>query len=57
MIGPWAIEFESMVPNYQEYNNMIRDLRGRFPDIVLDIESAIINNEEIHPPTKMIYSE
>jgi len=56
-VGPWAIEFESIVPNYQEYNNMIRDLRSRFPDIVLDIESAIINNEEIHPPTKMIYSE
>jgi Lrp/AsnC family leucine-responsive transcriptional regulator len=56
-VGPWTIEFESMVPNYQEYNNMIRDLRGRFPDIILDIESAIINNEEIHPPMKMIYSE
>jgi len=57
MLGPWTLELEIMVENYHEYNKIIRELRNKFPEIVVDIESAIMNEIEIFPSKKMIFED
>ncbi len=45
IIGPWDIELEFEVQNFEEYSAIMSSLRKRFPDIVRNYESIIITRE------------
>jgi hypothetical protein len=54
MIGPWNFEIELVAKNYQEYNNIINDIKEKFYDIVDKIQSTIMNEVILFPSNKII---
>ncbi|MBS3069114.1 Lrp/AsnC family transcriptional regulator [Candidatus Micrarchaeota archaeon] len=48
-IAPWDVEFEFAVENYQEFNAIINEMRGRFPHVVGNCEHVIFIEEKWMP--------
>lgn len=57
MIGPWTLELETMVESYHDYNKIIHEIKTKFPNIILDIESAIMNKEYLFASNKLIFED
>jgi len=45
VIGPWDIELEFEVKNFEEYMNIMAEMRKKFPDIIRNFESVVITKE------------
>tara|TARA_Y100000310_G_scaffold147251_1_gene146521 strand:- start:8371 stop:9357 length:987 start_codon:yes stop_codon:yes gene_type:complete len=56
-LAPWEVEFEFVVPSYQEFNNIINALRKRFPHVIRNYEHLIMIEETWMPAYKEILSE
>jgi len=48
-LAPWEVEFEFAVENYQHFNEIINDLRKRFPHVIRNYEHLIMIHEEWMP--------
>lgn len=48
-LAPWEAEFEFVVENYQQFNQIISDLREKFPDVVKNCENVIFSEERWMP--------
>jgi Lrp/AsnC family transcriptional regulator, leucine-responsive regulatory protein len=44
--GPWNMEFEMEVENYQMFNQVLDELRGNFSNIITKINYVLIKKEE-----------
>jgi len=51
-LAPWEVEFEFAVENYQRFNEIINDLRKRFPHVIRNYEHLIMIHEEWMPAYK-----
>lgn len=51
-LAPWEVEFEFAVENYQEFNNIIRDLREKFAHVIRNYEHLIMIYETWMPAYK-----
>lgn len=52
---PWEIELEFVVESYLEFNEIIRDLRSRFSDIIKNYELVLIYWESWFPAYKKMF--
>ncbi len=57
MVGPWNLELEVMVESYHQYNKIMHELRIKFPELIVDIESAIMNDEHLFVSDKLIFED
>jgi Lrp/AsnC family transcriptional regulator for asnA, asnC and gidA len=48
-LAPWEVEFEFAVENYQQFNQIINDLRKRFPHVISHHEHLIMIYETWMP--------
>jgi DNA-binding Lrp family transcriptional regulator len=48
-LAPWEVEFEFAVENYQQFNQIINDLRKRFPHVISHYEHLIMIYETWMP--------
>jgi len=44
-LAPWEAEFEFAVENYQKFNEIINDLRKKFPNVIRNYEHLIMISE------------
>ena len=44
-LAPWEAEFEFVVENYQQFNQIISELRERFPNVVKNCEHVLFSEE------------
>jgi DNA-binding Lrp family transcriptional regulator len=44
-LAPWEAEFEFVVENYQQFNQIISDLREKFPNVVKNCEHVLFSEE------------
>lgn len=51
-LAPWEVEFEFAVENYQHFNQIINDLRKRFPHVIRNYEHLIMIYETWMPAYK-----
>ena len=45
VIGPWDIELEFEVKNFEEYMGIMAEMRKQFPNIIRNFESVVITKE------------
>jgi len=48
-LAPWEAEFEFVVENYAQFNQIISELRERFPSVVKNCENVIFSEERWMP--------
>ena len=48
-LAPWEAEFEFVVENYAQFNQIISELRERFPAVVKNCENVIFSEERWMP--------
>ncbi|MBI1936464.1 hypothetical protein HYS31_08610 [Candidatus Woesearchaeota archaeon] len=48
-LAPWEVEFEFAVESYQQFNEIINELRKRFPHVIRNYEHLIMIHEEWMP--------
>ena len=48
-LAPWEAEFEFAVEDYQQFNQIINDLRKKFPDVIRNYEHLIMIYESWMP--------
>ncbi len=51
-LAPWEVEFEFAVENYQQFNQIINDLRQKFPHVIRNHEHLIMIHETWMPAYK-----
>ena len=51
-IAPWEVEFEFAVKNYQHFNQIVNDLRKKFPQVIRNHEHLIMIKEAWMPAYK-----
>ena len=56
-LAPWQAEFEFVVKNYQQFNQIINDLRESFPHVIRNHEHLIISYELWMPAYKELLKE
>jgi Lrp/AsnC family transcriptional regulator, leucine-responsive regulatory protein len=56
-LAPWEVEFEFVVENYQEFNKIINDLRGEFPEVIKNHEHLIMISETWMPAYRALFKE
>lgn len=44
-LAPWEAEFEFVVENYWQFNQIISDLREKFPNVVKNCEHVLFSEE------------
>ena len=44
-IAPWDMEIEAMMPTFNEFTDFMNDLHKRFPDVIRNFETAVINRD------------
>lgn len=52
IVGPWDLEVEFDTKNAQELHDIVKDLRERFSDIIMDHTTMIILRERLSNPFK-----
>ena len=45
----WQLELELVVKNYQEYYNLIENLKGQFPEVIRNVDSVLMISDEWTP--------
>jgi len=48
-LAPWEMEPEFAVENYKEFNQIVNDLRKKFPHVIRNYEHLIMNSESWMP--------
>ena len=48
-LAPWEVEFEFVVESYQHFNQIINELRQKFPHVIRNYEHLIIIYESWMP--------
>ena len=56
-LAPWEVEFEFVVDSYQHFNEIVNDLRGKFPHVIRNYEHLIMIYETWMPAYKEIIGE
>jgi len=56
-LAPWEVEFEFVVESYQEFNQIINDLRKRFPHVIRNYEHLIMIYETWMPAYKRMFKK
>ncbi len=51
-LAPWEVEFEFVVPSYQDFNDIINALRKQFPHVIRNYEHLIMIEETWMPAYK-----
>jgi DNA-binding Lrp family transcriptional regulator len=45
-IGPWDMEIEAHTNSFNEFTQLMNDLRNKFPGVIRNFEAVLINKEE-----------
>jgi DNA-binding Lrp family transcriptional regulator len=53
-LAPWEVEFEFVVENYQKFNEIVNDLREKFPNVIRNYEHLVMHREMWMPAYKEI---
>jgi DNA-binding Lrp family transcriptional regulator len=51
----WQLELELVVKNYQEYYNLIENLKGQFPEVIRNVDSVLMISDEWTPGFNNIF--
>ena len=44
-IGPWMLELEMDVESYEKFNEILREMKERFPDFIRDFDGMLVYEE------------
>jgi len=51
-ISPWDIELEILCQSYAEYNQLIKRLTATFADQIINVQTAVMNEDHVFPAYK-----
>lgn len=55
VIAPWNIELEIMAENYSTYTKVINRISKEFSDILVNVESTVLSDDQLYPSKKTIF--
>jgi len=56
-ILPWDMEIEVMVENYSQFNQILRETKDLFSDVIINTETAIMSEDYIFPVNRLILQQ
>jgi DNA-binding Lrp family transcriptional regulator len=56
-LAPWDYEFVIFARNFQEYQETLSELTAAFPDLIKNIETAVMSTDIIFPCKKLVFEK
>ncbi len=54
MVGPWEMELEIMIENYENYVNLLNSIKEKFSDLIIDTETTIMSEDHVFPTKEIV---
>jgi Lrp/AsnC family transcriptional regulator, leucine-responsive regulatory protein len=54
MVGPWEMEFEIMIENYEKYVALLNSIKEQFSDLIIDTQTTIMSEDYVFPCKEIV---